>query len=267
MRPKPGEGERDAVDGLLELLNRYRGRILDAHAHVGPDQRFLMWATPEAVLEVYGRYGIRAGLFSSTISLLAGAREDNWHVLEAARAHPSRILPLYSLNPLEPGCLEELERSAGSYVGVKFHPDYFHVQPSHPLALEALKKVAELGLPLMLHSYDGCAEAEKVARALPELKVVAYHMGGVRWRECLKRLSALENTLVEVSSSVAEPGMVAAAVEELGADRVLFGSDVPYLEPAVSLGKIFDADLSERDLENVLRRNAERLIGDALLRR
>jgi predicted TIM-barrel fold metal-dependent hydrolase len=92
-------------------------------------------------------------------------------------------------------------------------------------------------------------------------------MGGVRWRECLKRLSALENTLVEVSSSVAEPGMVAAAVEELGADRVLFGSDVPYLEPAVSLGKIFDADLSERDLENVLWRNAERLIGDALLRR
>ena len=252
---------------MLELLSRYKGRIIDAHAHLGPDQRFLMWATPETVLKVYDRYGIRAGLFSSTISLLAGAGEGNKRVLEAAGAHPGRILPLYSLNPLEPGCVEELERSAGSYVGVKFHPDYFHVQPSHPLSLKALERVAELGLPLMLHSYDGCAEAEKVALALPELRVVAYHMGGLRWRECLERLSALENALVEVSSSVAEPGMVAAAVEELGSERVLFGSDVPYLDPAVSLGKVLEADLSERDLENVLWRNAERLIGDALLRR
>lgn len=260
MHPALGDVDAHGAARLAELLKRCRGRIVDAHAHLGPDQRFLMYATPEKVLEVYDTYGIRAGLFSSTISLLAGASEGNKHVLEAARAHPDRILPLYSLNPLQPGCLEVLEQSAEEYVGVKFHPDYFRIQPSHPLALKALRRVAELGLPLMLHSYDGCAEAERVARALPELTVVAYHMGGLRWRECLKRLSPLGNTLVEVSSSIAEPGMVREAVDELGSERVLFGSDIPYLDPAVSLGKVLEADLDERDLENVLWRNAEKLV-------
>ncbi|RLF02550.1 MAG: hypothetical protein DRK00_09890 [Thermoprotei archaeon] len=242
----------------LEILKRYRGRIIDAHAHVGPDQRFLMRASPSDVARVYDKYGIRMGPFSSTISLLAGAREGNRHVLEAAAQQPGRILPLYALNPLEEGAVEGVDPER--YVGVKFHPDYFHIRPSHPISMRALERVAELGLPLMLHSYDGGAEAAEVAREFPELVIVAYHMGGIRWRECLDRVSRYDNVLVEVSSSVAEPGMVDAAVEALGSDRVLFGTDIPYLDPAVSLGKVLGAGLDTRDLENVLWRAAERLL-------
>lgn len=258
---KLGSLSGSRLERALEALERYRGRILDAHAHIGSDHRFLMRAEPERVLHVYDRFGIRAGFFSSIISLLCGVKEGNQHVLEAARKYPGRILPLYSLNPLEEDCLELLEELHGLFYGVKFHPDYFGIQPSHPLSLSALRRVADLGLPLMLHVYDGGVEAERVAKELPNLTVIAYHMGGVRWAECLRRLAKLENTLVEISSSVASPGMVKAAVDELGADRVLFGTDVPYNDPAVSLAKVIEADLSERERESILWRNAEGLIG------
>ncbi|MEM1522713.1 MAG: amidohydrolase family protein [Thermofilaceae archaeon] len=258
---KLDNSKRGRLEQALEALKRYKGRIIDAHAHIGSDHRFLMRAEPERVLSVYDRCGIRAGLFSSTISLLCGVKEGNQHVLEGAKRHPGRILPLYSLNPLEENCLEMLKELHELFYGVKFHPDYFGIQPSHPLSLSALRQAADLGLPLMLHSYDGGAEAERVARELPGLTVVAYHMGGVRWTECLRRLAKLENTLVEISSSLANPGMVKAAVDELGADRVLFGTDVPYNDPAVSLAKVLEADLSEREREGILWRNAERLIG------
>ena len=245
----------------LEKLEKYKGRIIDVHAHLGPDQRFLMRGTSEEILEAYDRYGIRLGLVSSTISLLAGAPEGNHHIREAVARHPDRFLPLFSLNPLYGYELaEQLEREASLYVGVKFHPDYYHIQPSHPLSMPLLAKVAELGLPLMLHSYDGGLEAEKVARAFPEMTVVAYHMGGTKWRECLRRAQRHDNMLLEISSSVTERGMIEAAVEAVGSDRILFGTDVPYLDPAVSLGKVLGADINEHDVENILWRTAAKIL-------
>ena len=76
----------------------------------------------------------------------------------------------------------------------------------------------------------------------------------------MKRLARLENTLVEISSSVSSPGMVRAAVEEVGAERILFGTDVPYVDPAVSLAKVIEADLGTRELECILWRNLEKLV-------
>jgi len=235
--------------------------VVDVHAHVGPDQRFLLRLGARDLVEVYDRYGVRVGLVSSTLSLLADWRLGNEAVLECVRSYPQRLAGLYALNPFYEDSVREAEVYVRRYGfrGVKLHPDYMGVQPSEEPALSALEAVARLGVPLMLHSYDGGAEAARVAELLPELTVVAYHMGGVRWRECLSRVRAYDNVYVEVSSSVAERGMVEEAVRQLGAERVLFGTDVPYLDPAVSLGKVLSARLGEYELECILYRNAERL--------
>jgi predicted TIM-barrel fold metal-dependent hydrolase len=49
-------------------------------------------------------------------------------------------------------------------------------------------------------------------------------------------------------------------VNEAGADRVLFGSDQPLMDPRSQLGKIITAEISEAAKRQVLGENACRLL-------
>ena len=54
-------------------------------------------------------------------------------------------------------------------------------------------------------------------------------------------------------------GILREAVRTLGSERVLFGTDWPYKPTNIEVDKIFELGLSDRQLEDVLRRNAERI--------
>lgn len=248
---------------VIEILEKYKGRIIDVHAHVGPDQRFLMKGTVGEIIEAYDRYGIKLGYVSSTLSLLGGCMEGNKHILRVVRLFPDRFRGLFSLNPLYGEeivpLLEKYVREYG-FRGVKFHPQYFHLEPSEKISTNFLERLVKIKIPLMLHSYDGGVEVEKLAERFPDLTIIAYHMGGIKWRECLRRVKRYTNVYVEISSSVTVRGFIEEAVEVLGSNRIMFGTDVPYLDPSVSLGKVLGADISEEDVENILFRNAERVL-------
>ena len=49
-------------------------------------------------------------------------------------------------------------------------------------------------------------------------------------------------------------------MEEAGADRVLFCSDIPLMDPRAQMGKIITADISDEDKKLVLGGNAKRLL-------
>ena len=68
-----------------------------------------------------------------------------------------------------------------------------------------------------------------------------------------------ENVSVETSYST-HPRRIRQAVNALGSERILFGSDFPTNEPGFELYKIQNAHLKEKEMENVLYRNASRLI-------
>ncbi|RLE76780.1 MAG: hypothetical protein DRJ56_03620 [Thermoprotei archaeon] len=251
---------------LLEALERVRGRIVDVHSHVGSDQRFLLDGSPGRIVQVMDRYGIGVSLVSSTHSLLADFREGNRLALEAVREHPGRLLGLVAVNPhYGEEALEELRRYVGAgFVGVKLHPNYFKISVLDELTLRVLEEAERVGVPAMIHSYDGGVEVSRLAELFPDLTIVMYHMGGARWREGVERVRRFDNVYAEVSSSVADAGMVEAAVEALGYERVLFGTDMPYLDPAVSLGKVLGADISWEAKEAILCYNAEEVIGPRL---
>jgi predicted TIM-barrel fold metal-dependent hydrolase len=50
-------------------------------------------------------------------------------------------------------------------------------------------------------------------------------------------------------------------VNEAGADRVLFGSDMPLMDPRPQIGKIITADISDEAKQLILGDNARRLLG------
>ena len=103
-----------------------------------------------------------------------------------------------------------------------------------------------------------------VARDNPDVPIIMAHMGGDAWREGLRAAAESPNLYVDMCASWADADKVAEAVDALGPERVLFGSDFTLFDPAHTLGMIEDAVLSDEARELILHGNAERLFGTAL---
>jgi hypothetical protein len=57
-----------------------------------------------------------------------------------------------------------------------------------------------------------------------------------------------------------EPSVLPGVVRELGADRLLFGSDYPLVEQPAALDEVRASGLDDADLRSVLGESARRLL-------
>ena len=79
-------------------------------------------------------------------------------------------------------------------------------------------------------------------------------------KEAIAAARARPNFYLETCSTFRTPGVVEELVSKAGADRVLFGSDVPLMDPRPQLGKIITADIDAEAKRLVLGANAHRLL-------
>lgn len=126
-----------------------------------------------------------------------------------------------------------------------------------------LDEIARRGMVVSFHSMDEDAMDEMV-RAHPEVVLVAAHPGEYReFMRHLERAKWSENYYIDLSGyGVFRYGMLRRAIDEMGADHVLFGSDFPTCTPAMYLGAVtMEGLLTGEEKEKVLSLNAKRLLG------
>ena len=118
------------------------------------------------------------------------------------------------------------------------------------------------GKPLFLFTPHGDAvhAALEIARGYPMLKLVLLGMGGTDWRTAIAAAHTSTNILLETSGAM-DRAKLPAAVDAIGAHRVLFGSGSPHVDAAAVLGLIHDSGLSEDARRKILYENADKLFG------
>ena len=79
--------------------------------------------------------------------------------------------------------------------------------------------------------------------------------------EAVAAAQECENIYLETCSSFSEHGAMEFLVNGAGEDRVLFGSDMPLIEPRHQIAKITTADLSDQAKRKILGLNAMRILG------
>ncbi|RLF00645.1 MAG: hypothetical protein DRJ63_01770 [Thermoprotei archaeon] len=233
--------------------------IIDVHAHIGCDQRFCFRMSAKELVRAMDRYGIKCSFISSIKSLVYDYIEGNEDVEKACLEYPKRLFGLVAVNPLYgKEAIEEMTRRLAKevFIGVKIHPHYFNVPADSPLMNPIVEKAISLRAPLFIHSYDGGVQLENLADRYPDALIVMYHMGGGDWEEGVLRVRRFDNVYVEMSSSFVDVGMVETAVEVLGEQRVLFGSDIPFQSPSISMAKVLEANISDYVKEMIFYRNA-----------
>lgn len=99
-----------------------------------------------------------------------------------------------------------------------------------------------------------------LARRFPAVKIIMAHLTGDGVRGVLA-VEDCPNVYVDTSGAAPEAGIVEYAVARLGADRILYGSDVPVRDFAVAIARITGSRLDARTKRKILHDNAQALLG------
>lgn len=245
--------------------------VIDAHCHMG---RWFNFNVPNGdaagMVAQMDRLGIRACVSAHHSSIGPDFRYGNDEVLQAMADFPGRIYGYATINPNYPEkeVAAELERciSAGM-VGVKFHPDMHQCAVDDAKYRAAWEYANEHHLPLLSHTGTGgrnpVKSFEKLAEIYPNVTVILGHagFGSEGANHSIEAASKYPNIYPEITGSVVVYGTLERMVNRLGADRVLFGTDIPFLDPRPQLGRVAFAKISDDEKRKVLGLNAARIFG------
>jgi uncharacterized protein len=102
-------------------------------------------------------------------------------------------------------------------------------------------------------------EVAVLAARHPEIPFICGHMGG-DWELGIRAVRAAKNVSAELAGSYPVRGQVQMAVEELGAERVIYGSDIPGRSFSSQLAKVHGAAISDQDKELIFSGNLRRMM-------
>jgi predicted TIM-barrel fold metal-dependent hydrolase len=98
-----------------------------------------------------------------------------------------------------------------------------------------------------------------LAARFPDVRIIMAHLTGCGVRGVLA-VKAHRNVVVDTSGAAPESGLVEFAVAQLGAQRVLYGSDAPIRDFAVAIARITGSALDAATKRKILHDNAAALL-------
>lgn len=236
--------------------------IVDCHAHIGEGNQFLEYwwnisLTPELILKLDDQAQVE-----KTVIFPCHYKDysiGNREVAAAVKKYPARFIPFAKVNCSDPNAVNHLVEAVEKLgaKGIKMHSG-----EGFPTK-QILDKVAGYGIPLLIHTKNPL-ELDPLLRAnvYPELRIIIAHLGGPWEHEYeLCGISLAErfgNVYLDTSLSLWRN--LKLAIERVGAEKILFGSDAPEFHPAVEKRKIEILELDKKEEDMILGGNILRLL-------
>ncbi|HDM45205.1 MAG TPA: amidohydrolase [Candidatus Bathyarchaeota archaeon] len=255
--------------------------IIDAHAHLGvwSKEEFFPVATAYWLASYLDLMGFDKLIASSLLAIFYDFHEGNLAVVEATRRYKGRILGYVTVTTSRflDEAIKEVEEMVTKYgmVGVKIYstplyhpvpmpwPEVYYLHIDEPWMYRIVEKAAELEVPVLAHATP--EDCLNVAKAVPDATIIMAHMGNTQiargdWNKAIMVAESCKNIILDTCSSTVDMGFVERAVERLGAERIVFGSDVPLFDPWCQLEKVKSAEIDEEDKRLILGENIARIL-------
>ena len=243
--------------------------IYDMHGHMGV-WHSIYFPRPEAtdMIRTMDECGVRLLVFSHHMALFAPDL-GNTLAVEAVRQHPGRLRAYCAVNPNYPerlaADLETFEAHRDVYVGFKFLPDYHRIPLSDRRNKPAWEYANDRELLVLTHTwggspFDGPAVVRDVAELYPRVKLLLGHSFHDDWDAAVALARDYPNVYLELTAVFDDRGPLEKFVAEVGSERLLFGTDLPWFDPHQAVGALLSAAISDEDRHNICHRNAEKLL-------
>jgi predicted TIM-barrel fold metal-dependent hydrolase len=242
----------------------YPGPKIDVHAHLHASYyRFPMSpAGVDFVLDSCRRYDIETVIASSAPGIFYDMASGNAEMKALIDGHPElRGYVVVNANDLT-GSAEQLAYyyKFANFVGAKIHCEYSGQPTASPGIRALFAEIARHGRPVKIHNNGaGWEQAlHDLAAAHPGLPIILAHGGGFNTPKIMKDAP---NVYFEFAGSGINCEVIRNALQVLGSERLLFGTDQDLFDAAFELGGYWDADFTPEQAEMIMYTNAKRLFG------
>jgi len=248
--------------------------VWDIHCHLTS----VPGATPEERMAEIVRYMDRMGIGRVMLSLgypllvnppPEQLREENDQVLRAIKSRPDRAYGFVYLNPnYVQASLDEFDRCVrdGPMVGVKL---WVAKRCNAPELDPIVERATAMQAPTMQHTWlkvGGNEPGEstpndivELASRHPNARLVCGHTDG-DWELGIRIVRPSKTLCIELAGSNPTSGFTEMAVRELGAERIIYGSDAFGRSFASQLAKVTGAEISESSKKLILGENLRRIL-------
>jgi hypothetical protein len=239
--------------------------IFDAHVHIG-QWGYEWYAKGFPYLEK------SAGTNVDKAIIMPTDQKNNAGILETAKPFPDNLYPFAWVDPHDSQIMSFLENNIDNISGLKFHSslDKIELGITNILYKPYLGFANTHNLPILVHCGRWQETASykfplQIAEKYPDLKIICAHLGGDR--EDLKILAPkavkerdLKNIWFDISAT-REWWTIGMAIDEIGADKIIFGSDYPVMHPKMSIESVNVLNLSVEDQKKVFYKNIMGILG------
>jgi predicted TIM-barrel fold metal-dependent hydrolase len=254
---------------LMQEVMKYRK--IDAHDHVGLSGARSSSGALERQIDFADRLGIERLCISRPITEEKGTpeefREFNDLVMRAVKQYPDRFVGFFTLNPIyQKESLEEISRCVD--MGMAGYKGYTQVKVNSPLYYPIIEKLIDLKMICFMHAelelgvggyrmkYDIKSRPDvtipedmvEAAQRYPEAMFQWAHIASGDFEYICKCVKDYPNIYVDISGSNNEEKQVDLCIEQLGEDRIFFGSDGSYYQ---AVGKILASNATESQMKKI----------------
>lgn len=269
---------RDTPGSAESLSLRNRGRrglpldgvlVIDNHCHMRPMAEACQPDDgADGLIRTMDRIGIDQACVFSAIGINLDMRAGNELNLAAARAYPDRLLPYAAVDPHHAELVaDELQRCFdGGMRGIKLHVQIADYPFDGPGYQPAFAFADDHRLPLISHGVGTAETLRRVARAHPNAHFIVAHVGGASPQRNASTAALVQvtqeepNVYLDLASSVGQFGAFEAMVAAVGAGKLLYGSDMPFMCDTHQIGRVLMASISDEDKRRILGTNMAALL-------
>jgi len=242
-------------------------KIIDIHAHMDILEPLNWFDTPDKLINLMDEANIEAAAVMPYLNYPGPDKNSIDKLVESASKYSERLLCFPRLDPwYGERTLEALENANEKYDirGVKLHPAHYTLHPYGELTVNLVKKAGDLNLPVLFHCGDEmmCLPLQigELAKQCPQTTIILAHLGGYFHNQDVLTVAKKYKNIYIDTSEIPYVKYIEEFVKELGADRVIFGTDAPCCDPIVEIEKVKLADLTQRQFKKVFYENAKEIL-------
>jgi predicted TIM-barrel fold metal-dependent hydrolase len=199
-------------------------------------------------------------------------KRHNDYISEVVSRYPDRFVGLGCFDPFSDGAAEETQRclQEGGLSGIGELA--FYQSGIEKASLARLEPVMELcrdrNFPVLIHTNEPVGH-QYPGKTFPQNNIVLAHWGGGLFFFSLLKKEVKQRLNRVYFDTAASPYLYDAsvyrlAIELVGAEKILFGSDFPLLPPATYFEEMKAAGLSEEEMGQICGTNAAKLFKVAI---
>ncbi|MDA0837694.1 MAG: amidohydrolase family protein [Planctomycetota bacterium] len=261
-------------DSILERAKAFEPfhdlEIIDPHCHVGPWYNFHVQrrGSIESMIEAMDRVGVRYACITAFRAIGPDMQQGNDEVADLAKRYPDRVLPYCTISPnySDKDIQKELERTyASGFRAIKFHDFHGRTYDSSPYHI-AYEFANHYRLPILVHTW-GTSNGSVLAlmcEKYPQANMLFAHAGSANREAYAQWANDLPNAYIDLVFSAQPYRNVEYFVAKVPAEKILFGSDMPFLSLAQQIGKVLYARISDDAKRKLLSGSARQLFSQAI---